>query len=461
MSKGGTDGKTVDSAVEKMFVHHPLIPYDPSVLIYIGAGEVVLPFEYTNWMDEVMSWKEGAYISHSLNPQPTWRIKGPDAVKFLSQVLVNNLENWLVGSNKHAIMCNEDGLNMGDGVMLRLADDEFIGYEMGALYIAYVFDRGMWNAVGENLTGTKFLYQIAGPRSLEIVETATGDDLHDIRFMHHRKSSVGRVEVTVVRVGMAGTLAYELHGDAQHGRAVYRRVLEAGRRFGLKRIGFRSYLMNHTEDGFPQAFIHFPHPWLEQQDFLTWLRKGGERFRNNAACRGSMGSNLRLRYRNPVELGWANRISFNHDFVGREALEKEVASPRRKMVTLVWNPEDILEVWASKFRPGELYANMDTPAHSLYDGNGMAYFADQVLKDGKMVGVSSGRTYSLHFRQMLSLCSIDVEHGELGNEVIVLWGDPGTRQKEIRAIVARFPYLNKNRNEDVDVNAIPRLAGKA
>ena len=70
-------------------------------------------------------------------------------------------------------------------------------------------------------------------------------------------------------------------------------------------------------------------------------------------------------------------------------------------------------------------------------------YADQVLKDGRAVGVSSGRQYSYYYRAMLSLCSIDVTEGELGSEVTVLWGDPGTRQKEIRATVARFPYLDE------------------
>jgi len=49
----------------------------------------------------------------------------------------------------------------------------------------------------------------------------------------------------------------------------------------------------------------------------------------------------------------------------------------------------------------------------------------------------------------------DVEYSTLGTDVVVLWGDPGTRQKEIRAKVARFPYLDQDRNENLDVSAIP------
>jgi glycine cleavage system aminomethyltransferase T len=459
MDMGGIDSIDQQSSqkVEKAFVHHPLIPYDPRVWLYIAQGSVVLPFEWTNWRDETMAGKHSCSIHASLNPQPTFRVKGPEALKFLSDVCVNDFTNFPIGRAKHAIMCNQEGLDMGDGVLMRLGEDEFLTYEMGANHIAYVFRQGNYDAVGEDLTGTNFLYQIVGPQSLEVLEAVTGDDLHDIGFAHFRRSSVDGMEVTVLRVGMPGTLAYELHGKVEEGPAVYNAVLRAGEPLGMRRLGFRAYLMQHTEGGFPQAFNHFPHPWLEDEGFLKYLEKIGIRSRYTDVCKGSMGPDLRLRYRNPVELGWGRMISFNHDFVGRKALEKEVANPRRKMVTLVWNTEDVLDVRASEFRPGEPYASMESPYERFVEGAGWAYYADQVLMDGSLVGISSGRTQSYNFRQMLSLCSIDVEYGELGTEVTVLWGDPGTRQKEIRAIVSRFPYLCENRNEDVDVKTIPRL----
>ena len=132
---------------------------------------------------------------------------------------------------------------------------------------------------------------------------------------------------------MAGTLAYELHGKAEDGIAVYNKVLEAGEAYGLRRLGFRAYLMNHTEDGFPQAFMHFPHPWVEQKDVIDWQWSVGEKSRQGRCCKGSMGPDLSLRYRTPIELGWTNRVAFNHDFVGRAALEAEAANPRRR-----WSP---------------------------------------------------------------------------------------------------------------------------
>jgi len=209
-------------------------------------------------------------------------------------------------------------------------------------------------------------------------------------------------------------------------------------------------MMNHTEDGFPQAYYHFPYPWGEDPGFVAFM--GGQTDRMWSDLRGSMGPGLQARYRNPVELGWDKMIKFDHEFVGRAALAKEVSHPRRKMVTLVWNTDDILDVHASQYRQGEPYQPMDEPNHA--PGTGL--YADKVLKDGKLVGVSSGRAYSYNYREMLSLCSIDADEAALGNEVIVVWGDQGRRQKEIRATVSRFPYLDQNRNQDVDVNDIPR-----
>ncbi len=79
-------------------------------------------------------------------------------------------------------------------------------------YIGYALAKTHYNAVGKDLTGRMFLYQIGGPKSLEMLEEAAQEDLHDIRFLHHRMSKIDGRDVRIVRVGMAGTLSYEVHG---------------------------------------------------------------------------------------------------------------------------------------------------------------------------------------------------------------------------------------------------------
>jgi glycine cleavage system aminomethyltransferase T len=92
------------------------------------------------------------------------------------------------------------------------------------------------------------------------------------------------------------------------------------------------------------------------------------------------------------------------------------------------------------------------------DYGGSTLFADKVLKDGREVGLSTGRVFSWRYRRMISLGVINVGQSEIGNEVTILWGEPGARQKEIRARVERFPYFQEGRNQSFDTSAVPRLA---
>jgi glycine cleavage system aminomethyltransferase T len=69
------------------------------------------------------------------------------------------------------------------------------------------------------------------------------------------------------------------------------------------------------------------------------------------------------------------------------------------------------------------------------------------------IGFSAGRVESVTYQRMISLGFIARSHASLGTEVAVVWGNPGTRQKRIRATVARFPYLLGERNDAIDVRA--------
>jgi glycine cleavage system aminomethyltransferase T len=360
-------------------------------------------------------------------------------------------------------MCREDGIIMVDGVLLRTGEQEFITYFM-APYIQYAFEKGKkegkYNALGENLSGSIFLYQVAGPHSLQILEKAAQRDLHDLKFMHHKKITIAGKDVTILRLGMAGTLAYEIHGNIEHGNDVYEEIWKSGQEDGLIKLGNRAYMMNHTENGFPQAYYHFPYPWRDDEGFSEWLGPARAFGNDDKPPVGSAGTDMSLRYRSPVDLGWEKKIKFDHDFTGRKSLEKLVAERKTTVVTLKWNVEDILDVHRSQFEQGEHYMPMDTPNDRLFKGKEF-FHADKVLdKDGNLIGISSGRCYSYYFRDMISLCTIKVEYAEIGKEVVVVWGNPGTRQKNIRAVVSRFPYLDQGRNEKIGTDHVPAFKAK-
>jgi glycine cleavage system aminomethyltransferase T len=442
----------------KTFPLSPFAPYDDNVNLYneaqsnMGYG-YLSPWEYTNWRHEVMSWKTGCYLHAGLNPPMAYRVTGPDAMKFFQDFSVNSFAKFPVGNIKHCIMCSASGNIMTHGVLMRTGEEEFLSYFL-APWAPYKLASGNYNATGEFIWNI-FVLQVGGPKSLEIIEAATGECIHDIKFGRQRMSKINGMDVRIVRMGMAGTLAYEVQGDTKDVLAVYDALYKAGEPFGITKLGLLAYMMNHTEDGFPQSWVHFPVAWPEEPSIFGFLAKiSGDRKYKPTALTGSMGPDLFARFRNPIELGWGKTIKFDHDFLGREALEAYAANPKRQIATLEWNAEDVADVYASLFRDEEPYKQMD-PVQSPQENGRHTLCADQVLKNGKLVGVSSGRTYSLYYRKMISMASIDTEHCQIGDELTLIWGDPGTRQKEIRAKVARFPYLNENRNENVDVSTIP------
>jgi vanillate/3-O-methylgallate O-demethylase len=75
---------------------------------------------------------------------------------------------------------------------------------------------------------------------------------------------------------------------------------------------------------------------------------------------------------------------------------------------------------------------------------------DKVLKDGRMVGLSTYTGYTYNERAMISLGVVDIEHSEPGAQVTVIWGEEGRgsskptverhEQYEIRATVAAAPF---------------------
>jgi glycine cleavage system aminomethyltransferase T len=439
---------------ETRLLFNPAIPFHGDAMLMQTMMGSASPYEFTDWRNETMAWKETAYLGAVLNPSPTFKLRGPDALTFLADHCVNSFAEFAIGRAKHGIMCNEDGLLMMDGVIARTGQEEFVTYWMSP-YIDYLLLKGNYNAIGENITGKVFLYQVAGPKSLEILEAASDQNLHGIQFVRLATTKIAGHDVRILRLGMAGTLAYEVHGDISSAHDVYNAIWAAGKPLGMRKLGSHAYMMNHTEDGFPQAYYHFPYAWTEDPGFFAFVSRVGAApggISPNTIFEGSMDPIPKLLYRSPIDLGWGSVIRFDHGFVGRTALEKLVANPKRTMVTLEWDKEDIIDVYRSQFEIREPYKHMD----AQNDFFPMTFHADKVVdQQGKLIGISSGRSLSQHYRTMISLCSLDVPYAEMRREVTVVWGKPGTRQKRIRAVVSRFPYLNENRNENIDVSRIP------
>lgn len=432
---------------------------------YIDNGAGIRPFEYRGYKQEVVSAKHTAHLGTALHRiSPIYDVSGPDAIEFLRSVCINSFRNFEVGQIRHAVLCNDDGKILTDGVVARIGDDVYRTYWLAPVLEYRLLQSGL-RASGVDRSDEEFFLQLGGLRTLEILEAASGDDLHDIRFGRHRMTTIAGRPVQVMRLGMAATLAYELHGAMEDTEAVYRAIWEAGQPFGLVKQGRVSYVMQHTEAGFPNINIHYPLPWYEDAELGAFMdtRPRFAYYNKRRELVGSLGDEVEARFVSPIQVGWTKMIDFGHDFIGKEALQREAAEARSAIVTLVWNDEDIADVYASQFRGRDVEpfdAIDDRPVDLYFDSysrTGFTYHADWVLADGERIGTSVGRINSVYYRRMISLGLIDAAHASEGTELTVLWGRPGTPQKQVRATVGRYPYFDLPSNSEIDVATIPRL----
>jgi glycine cleavage system aminomethyltransferase T len=180
--------------------------------------------------------------------------------------------------------------------------------------------------------------------------------------------------------------------------------------------------------------------------YREWLPAAG--YEGTASLGGSFDSQtIGDYYLTPYDLGYGPFVRFDHDFIGREALEdmsRDGVAPRKK-VTLAWNGEDVTRAFAALFAAGDTTKYIDLP---LANYATLPY--DKVLKGRKTIGVSTYTGYSHNERSMLSLAVVAVEHSEPGTEVTLVWGEEGGGsskptverhvQTEIRATVGPVPY---------------------
>lgn len=445
--------------------HRPYPPYRQ----FQEAPPLELPttmmgnLEYTGWEDEQMSWKTHCYVG-DWTFVPKVRVKGPDALKLFSDLSVNTFTNFPIERAKHCVQCNEDGKVIAEGILMRWGEDEleFIcGTPLWTFFNALKggYDVKAWLPMSTVL-------QLGGPKALALAEKLTSQNLKDVKFMWTTDGVINQGDVRLLRQGMSGEIGgFEIHAPFEKHDALIDHIMQEGKEFGIRRLGRRTFMINHLEACFPTSALHFINalPVAKRQEFLDFVDSGlpddvknipyvigPRRFNLTATFTGSFdGSDTDELNRSPIELGWKKVINFDHDFIGKEALKKELEHPKRTVVTLEFDSEDMVRIYAAFFKDGDTYPLLEMP-----HGQEHTAWNDKVLKDGKVIGYATFPGYSYYFRKALALSFIDVEHAEIGSQVTVLWGNPGKPQTEIKATVRPAPYKKDNRRDDLR-NAAP------
>jgi glycine cleavage system aminomethyltransferase T len=308
---------------------------------------------------------------------------------------------------------------------------------------AVTVERDDNSAVRQSGPPRLYRYELQGPTAAALIEQVSGAPLPDVKFFNMAEFTIAGRQVRGLRHGMAGQPGFELFGPWEDGDAVLSALLEAGADHGLVRVGAKAYSTANLESGWvpaPMSALFSDDPLM--QEYREWLPVG-----KVGSIGGSLASaDIRDYYLTPYDIGYGKTVRFDHEFIGREALERMSEAPSRTKVTLVWDADDVTAAIGSLYQPGPGAKFIDLPKARY-----ATHHEDEVRRDGRPVGISLDCGYLANERVMVSLATLENEHAEPGTEVTVVWGEhpvsakPAVeehRQVEIRATVAPAPFVD-------------------
>jgi vanillate/3-O-methylgallate O-demethylase len=426
----------------------------------------VVATEFSNWQHEQQAWVKTVVLYDQSHHMANLFIKGPDALKLLSHLGINSFANFPLNRAKQFVPCSHDGYVIGDGILFHLEESEYewVGRVPVVNWLQFHVDTGNWDVelvrddrspsrpMGKAVTRTQYRFQIQGPNATQVIEKLNGGPFPDIKFFHTDYINIAGRKVRALRHGMAGQPGLEVWGPYAEYEEIRDAILQAGEEFGIAAVGARAYATNALESGWIPSPLPAIYTGEQMKPYREWLPAAGYEGRAGSLGGSFVSDNIEDYYVTPYQLGYGHMVKFDHDFIGREALERMDTSAQRRKVTLAWNHEDVAKIFASVFdRSVVPYKFLELPVSNYAAAN-----YDSILHDGKLVGFSMFTGYSSNERAVLSLSTIDPEIA-VGTQVTLVWGEPDGgslkasverphRQLDVRATVAPAPYTKEVRD---------------
>lgn len=335
---------------------------------FAPSPELAIPeFSYrrTNHMQyveaEVKAVREAAGLIE-MSPMTKFYVRGPGAEEWLDGLLANKLP----ALNRIAlcVACNENGGVDAEYTVVRFADDWFylVSTPNGETYNYDQLRRHLPKDGGvtlEDVSETMGVLALAGPRSRDILQPLTDNDLSNAAFpwLSCQKGEVGYArDVILMRVSYSGELGWELHHPVSYNRHLVDLLIKAGEPLGMKLFGAEA---------------------LESLRLEKSYRAINRELTKDVS---------------PLELGLSRFVKLDKgDFVGREALRKQAEEGlSRILVTLRLPGGDTAVTALESVYAGEDYVGRVTSGgYSYHFGHdiAMALVAPQYATPGTKLRV--------------------------------------------------------------------------
>jgi dimethylglycine dehydrogenase len=231
-----------------------------------------------------------------------YKVSGPGSAAWLQGLFTNALPK--IGRTVLTAMLNPQGRIEGEFSVSRIGEEEFFLFGSQAAevhhprwFLAHLPEGSPIRF--ETLSLSMVGLTVAGPRSRDVLQKLTDTSLatKDFPFMSFRRVNIGMAPVWLSRMTYTGDLGYEIWIAPEYQRYLFDLIWDAGKEFDMRLFGFRALITMRLE-----------------KNFGTWYRE------------------FRPIY-TPLESGMERAMKFDHEFIGRAAVEAEMKTgPARKLV---------------------------------------------------------------------------------------------------------------------------------
>ncbi len=289
-----------------------------------------------------------------------YEITGPGCREWLDKIVANKVPT-IDGRSCLTPLLGVRGGIAGDFTITKLADDH---YWMVGSGMAERYHVRFWESVPKpegvelvSRTAEWCGFNVAGPKSRELLQRMTNADLGNdtFKFMRSKKITIAGIDAIAIRVSFTGDLGWEIYVPTEKQLELYDALFEAGADLGIRPVGGRALGSLRIEKGYGS--------WGREYSPEYW----------------------------PQEVGLDRLIKLDKpEFLGREAyIALKDKAPRELLVSLE------LEV-----------------SHNADATGGEPVFA----KDGTPVGRVSSASYGYTVEKSLALCFIKTDYVKSGAE---------------------------------------------
>jgi sarcosine oxidase subunit alpha len=189
-------------------------------------------------------------------------VQGPDAGILMDRLYTNLMSSLKPGRVRYGVMCGADGMVIDDGTVLRLADDRFLvltttGGAAKILDWMEEWHQTEWPDLRVSLTSVTeqwSTFPVVGPKSRAVIGSLFPDlDVSNdaFPFMSWQDTRLDGVPVRLARISFSGELAFEVYVNPWYAKAVWERIIEAGRPHGITPYGTETMHVLRAEKGYP------------------------------------------------------------------------------------------------------------------------------------------------------------------------------------------------------------------